>query len=173
MKSTKVVVIAAASAVGITLAVSGLQAMQAPSSSGQSVSSADFIHFGSRGGWGRGGQGQAFERICGEERDERLTQLVTFVESFVDFTPEQTGAWQGLVDALRGGSETVGASCANLTPLPEGASPPERLAQFEMVASTGLDVLRQVRPAFENLYVVLDDDQKAALDGLINRRRGR
>ena len=28
--------------------------------------------------------------------------MVEFVESFVDFTPEQVGAWQGLVDALRG-----------------------------------------------------------------------
>lgn len=173
MKSTKVVVIAAASAVGITLAVTGLQAMQAPPHGGESVSAPDFIHFGSRAGWGRGGEGRAFERICGEQRDERLTQMVTFVESFVDFTPDQIGAWQGLVDALRGGSETVGESCANLTPLAEGASAPERLAQFEMVASTGLDVLRQVRPAFENLYSVLDDDQKAALDGLINRRHGR
>lgn len=173
MKSTKVVVIIAASAVGLTLAVSGLKAMQTPPQDGQSVSSPDFIHLASRAGWGRGGQGRAFEHICGEERDERLTQMVAFVESFVDFTPEQIGAWQGLVDALRGGSETVGESCANLSPLPEGASAPERLAQFEMVASTGLDVLRQVRPAFDDLYAVLDDDQRAALDGLINRRHRR
>jgi hypothetical protein len=171
MKSTKVVVVAAASAVGITLAVSGLQAMQTPSPRGESVSATDFIHFGSRGGWGRGGEGRAFERICGEERDERLTQMVAFIESFVDFTPEQIGAWQGLVGALRNGSDTIGQSCTTLAPLPEDASATERLAQVELVASTGLDILRQVRPAFDDLYAVLDDDQKAALDGLINRRR--
>lgn len=172
MKSTTVVVVAAASAVGITLAVTGLQAMQKIAPADQSISSAELIHFGSRQGWGRGGDARAFERICGEERDERLAQMVTFIESFVDFTPEQIGAWQGLVDSLRDGSATVGQSCANLAPLPEDASAPERLAQVELVASTGLDILRLVRPAFDDLYAVLDDDQKAALDGLINRRRG-
>ena len=87
------------------------------------MADADFIHIGGHRWGGRGGHARAFERICGEERDERLTQMITFIESFVDFTPEQTGAWQGLVEArLRGGSDTVGASCANLTPLPENAS---------------------------------------------------
>ncbi len=170
MKSTKVVVVAAASAVGLTLAVGGLNAMQAPSPAAEAVADADFIHIAGHR-WGGRGQARAFERVCGEERDERLTQMITFIESFVDFTPEQVGAWQGLVEALRSGSDTVGASCANLTPLPEDATAPERLAQVELVATTGLDVLRQVRPAFDTLYAVLDDDQKAALDGLINRRR--
>jgi len=171
MKSTKVVVVAAASAVGITLAITGLHAMQSPMPSSESIAAPELIRFGR--GWGHGGQARAFEHVCGEERDERLTQMVAFVESFVDFTPEQVGAWQGLVDALRGGSDMVGASCANLEPLPEDATAPERLAQVELVASTGLDVLRQVRPAFDSLYAVLDDDQKAALDGLINRRHHR
>ena len=171
MKSTKVVVVVAASAVGLTLAVGGLNAMRGPAPAAESVADADFIHFSGRRWGGRGGQARAFERICGEQRDERLDQMITFIESFVDFTPEQVGAWQGLVDALRSGSDRVGASCANLTPLPEDATAPERLAQVELVASTGLDVLRQVRPAFDTLYAVLDDDQKEALDGLINRRR--
>ena len=171
MKSTKVVVVAAASAVGLTLAVGGLNAMQAPAPAAEAVAEADFIHIGGHRWGGRGGQARAFERVCGEERDERLTQMITFIESFVDFTPDQVGAWQGLVDALRGGSDTVGASCANLTPLPDDATAPERLAQVELVASTGLEVLREVRPAFDALYAVLDEEQKEALDGLINRRR--
>lgn len=170
MKSTKVVVVAAASAVGLTLAVGGLNAMQGPSPI-ETVGDADFIHIAGHRWGGRGGQERAFERVCGEERDERLDQMITFIESFVDFTPEQVGAWQGLVASLRNGSDTVGASCANLTPLPDDATAPERLAQVELVATTGLDVLRQVRPAFDNLYAVLDDEQKEALDGLINRRR--
>ena len=171
MKSTKVVVVAAASAVGLTLAVGGLNAMQAPSPVTEAMSEADFIHIGGHRWGGRGGQARAFEHICGEERGERLDQMIGFIETFVDFTPEQAGAWQGLVDALRNGSDTVGESCASLTPLPADATAPERLAQIELVATTGLDVLREVRPAFDRLYAVLDDDQKEALDGLINRRR--
>lgn len=171
MKSTKVVVVAAASAVGLTLAVGGLEAMQGPAPAADSTYDAEFIQFAGHRWGGHGRQARAFEHICGEERDESLDQMITFIESFVDFSPEQLGAWRGLVDALRGGSDTVGTSCASLTPLPEDATAPERLAQIELVGTTGLDVLRQVRPAFEALYAVLDDDQKAALDGLINRHR--
>ena len=171
MKSTKVVVVVAASAVGLTLAVGGLNAMQSPAPAAEAAADAEFIHFSGHRWGGRGGQARAYERICGEERDERLDQMITFIESFVDFSPEQIGAWQGLVDALRNGSVTVGASCASLTPLPEDATAPERLAQVELVASTGLEVLRDVRPAFDQLYAVLDEDQRTALDGLINRRR--
>ena len=173
MKSTKVVVVVAASAVGITLAVAGVAATQRPATPTESVSTPEFINFGGRGGWGRGAEGRAYDRICSEERDERLTQVIAFVESFIDFAPEQTAAWQGLIDALRGGSATIGESCANLAPLPAEATAPERLAQVELVASTGLEVLNQVRPAFDALYAVLEDEQKTALDGLINHRHRR
>lgn len=36
----------------------------------------------------------------------------------------------------------------------------------------GLDVVRTVRPAFDDFYAVLGPDQRAALDRLIERRHG-
>jgi len=44
-------------------------------------------HFG-RHGHGHGGSHKLM-RLCSERRDERLADMVGFVESFVDFTPEQ------------------------------------------------------------------------------------
>jgi hypothetical protein len=43
------------------------------------------------------------------------------------------------------------------------------LARVELMLSTGLDIIEGVRPAFEQFYAVLDDDQKAALDKLVSR----
>jgi hypothetical protein len=39
----------------------------------------------------------------------------------------------------------------------------------ELIFSTGLDIVQEVRPAFEQFYAVLDDDQRAALDKLASR----
>ena len=169
MNRKRLMALGAISVIGLGTAGGVYAANQMPSLGGAQAAS---VLVGSMGhGWHgkrhHGGPGH----FCAGARGEKLEHAIDFVQSFVDFTPEQVGAWQGLVEALRGGSDTVGASCSNLTPLPEDATAPERLAQVELVASTGLEVLREVRPAFDALYAVLDEDQKAALDGLINRRR--
>ena len=47
---------------------------------------------------------------------------------------------------------------------------PERLARFETLATTGLDILQRISPAFERFYATLSDKQKKALDDLISHR---
>ena len=130
-------------------------------------------HFGGhRAGWmahrGRGG----LEHLCGERRDERLTTGIAFIESFVEFTPEQTPAWNKLVAALREGSDTIGKACQDLTADP-AASAPRRLARVEILLNTGLELVRKVRPAFDEFFAVLTPEQQNAIDEMIARRHSR
>lgn len=129
-------------------------------------------HFGGHHGGHHGG-GHAFMigRLCGVERGEWLDERIDLVESFVDFTPEQELAWTALKDAVRAGGERVGQACASIEPADDG--PTGRLAQVETMLAAGLDVVRGVRPAFEEFYAVLERDQQAALDRLMERRGGR
>lgn len=134
------------------------------------------VHFGGRGGWHDGdgrGHARGMEMICSDRRDRRIENGLAFVEGFVNFTPEQTTAWSELTDAVRAGSATIGESCEEL----ENAGVPESaldgLRHFEAMATTGLDILQRIRPAFERFYATLSDEQKKALDDLIAHRSGR
>jgi hypothetical protein len=130
-------------------------------------------HFG---GWRHGGHhgwrhGGGMRHLCGEGRDQRIDGFVELVESFVTFTPEQGEAWQGLVAAVRTSSASIDAACAELA----GAGPPrtaaDKLGRLETMLAKGLDVVQQVRPAFDTFYATLNDQQKQAIDDLASRRR--
>lgn len=123
--------------------------------------------------YGRHGHGAGHElmRLCSERRDERLADLVAFVESFVDFTPEQTGAWSALTTALDGSSARIATACEELRTAGRPKTLPDRLARFEVLLGAGLDAVREVRPAFEGFYASLGAEQKAALDRMASHHR--
>jgi len=127
-------------------------------------------HF--RGGAARGHR-RGFQAICGERRNQGIAHGLAFVEGFVNFTAEQTAAWNELGAAIRTGSASIGEKCKELQAAGEPRSAPERLARFEVMATTGLDILKRVRPAFDRFYATLSDKQKQALDGLIEHRHAR
>jgi hypothetical protein len=120
-----------------------------------------------------GGHGRGLERLCSSQRDERLEDGLSFVESFVDFTPEQTQAWTELATALRAGSASIGQTCGELGSLSIPEHAPDKLALVETMLTKGVAVLGQVRPAFATFYETLDDDQKQAIDRLASRRHRR
>jgi hypothetical protein len=122
---------------------------------------------------GGGGHGRGLERLCSTQRDEKLENGLTFVESFVDFKPEQAQAWTELATALRAGSASIGQTCGELGSLTIPAHAPDKLALVETLLTKGVAVLGQVRPAFATFYETLDDDQKQAIDRLTSRRHGR
>lgn len=130
---------------------------------------------GDRHGWhhgwhhGAGGGGPMLGRLCSERRDDWLDGRIDLVESFVEFTPEQQPAWDALTVALRSGSERLGAACADLAGA-ERQDAGARLARLETMLQAGLDVVHTVRPAFDDFYAKLDDDQRAALDRLLEHR---
>lgn len=124
------------------------------------------MEFGSGHGHWSHGHGHGMALICSDERDRRLEHGLAFVEGFINFTPEQTAAWNELASAIRDGSATIGEKCRELdqASLPQNA--PERLARFESMATTGLEIVKSVRPAFDRFYATLNDKQKKALDDL-------
>ncbi len=134
------------------------------------------VHFGGHGGWqdshGRG-HARGMAAICSDRRDRRIEMGLAFVEGFVNFTPEQTTAWNELTDAVHAGSATIGERCEELEKAGVAESAPDRLQRFEAMATTGLAILQRIRPAFERFYAALSDKQKKALDDLIAHRSGR
>lgn len=167
VKTSHIILLAAAIAAGTALLVTGLRAADTETG----------IWGGARQGqvmlaaWRHGGHGPGrfAERLCSDERDAMLEDRLSFAESFVAFTPEQQPAWKQLTAAARAGSARVGEACGDFAALQERTDAPARLAQLELVLGTALGIVQEVRPAFDDFYAVLDDDQKAALDKLTSR----
>jgi hypothetical protein len=104
---------------------------------------------------------------------ELLAGLTDRVTDELDLSAPQREAWRrvtGLLAANGGALEHLrGALAALYSPGPA----PVRLGNVEAVMVTGLDVLHQVRPAFESFYATLGDDQKRRFDALVESRRRR
>ncbi len=166
MNSRKVII--ASAAVGLAL-VGGLSLA---ATDWQSVRPA-FAAMGEGHGrhFGRHGRGHGLARLCSERREERLADMVGFVESFVDFTEEQEDAWNSLTVALDQGSDRIGAACGELKAEGRAETAPDKMARLETMLEAGLDALRDVRPAFDSFYGTLDAEQKAAIDRLAMHRR--
>ena len=135
------------------------------------LQAAEIVAQSVHGGGGHGGRG--LERLCSPQRDEKLEDGLSFVESFVDFTPEQSQAWTELATALRAGSASIGQTCGELDSLTIPEHAPDKLALVETLLTKGVAVIGQVRPAFATFYGTLDDDQKQAIDRLTSRRHRR
>ena len=130
-----------------------------------------FAHFAGHGhGWGKGRAGHDFRAVCSDKREQGLDTVIGLIESFVDFTPPQTSAWNELIAAVREGSAAVGEACTKLEESGNGDTAPEKLAQLETLLTTGVAIVGKVRPAFDAFYATLDDDQKQALNRLMDRR---
>jgi LTXXQ motif family protein len=120
---------------------------------------------------GRHGRGLA--RLCEADREMRLEQAFNAVEGFISFTPEQTEAWSGLKERLRAGNMRIDATCTEIEAAGPPLTAPAALVTAERVVATGLGVLQDVRPAFEQLYDRLSDRQKEIIDGFVNRQSRR
>jgi hypothetical protein len=171
LKTSHIVLLGAAIAVGTALLVTGLRAADDEAELFGNGRQGQFMLADWRHGWRGGGHGRFAELVCSDARYEMLEDRLAFAESFVDFTPEQEPAWQQLTAAIRAGSAKVGEACTEFESLDTPATAPARLARVELMLSTGLDIVEGVRPAFEQFYAVLDDDQKAALDRLATHHR--
>lgn len=115
-----------------------------------------------------GHRGRGLHRVCSDARSQRLDGFIGFVEAFFSFDDEQKPAWDALAAALRKGSDAIGRHCATIGERPSTA--PGKLAVLETALTAGLEVVQGVRPAFGRFYGTLNEDQKAAIDSLIERR---
>jgi hypothetical protein len=111
-------------------------------------------------------------RLCSDRRDHSIDAVTGFVEGFVNLTPEQTGSWNALTQAVSDGSAMIGKACEDVDVAETATAAPQKLEQIEALLQTSLSVVQRVRPAMIDFYDVLSDSQKKALDGLIAQRRG-
>ena len=132
-----------------------------------------FAHgrWASSGGWGGPPGGHAAARICSDRRDARIDDAIRFVEAFANFTPEQTGSWNALTTAVRSGSAKIGQACDTVAAEGRPSQAPQHLARAELALTTALGVLQEVKPAFVDLYGKLNDEQRARIDELLDRKR--
>jgi hypothetical protein len=164
------------SGVSVAVLAGGVFAWSALSPTGPSYAAgvvARQADFGGHGGW-HGGHGRGHKRgmrmICSDRRNQSVENGLAFVEGFVNFTPEQEPAWKELAQSVRAGSATIGKKCEDLKDSQAPQSAPDKLAQFETMATTGLGILQQIRPAFDRFYRALSDKQKKAIDNAISHR---
>ena len=168
MNRKRLIALGAISAIGLGTAGGVYAANQMPSLGGPHAAS---VLAGSMGhGWHGKRHHRGPGRVCAGARGEKLEHAIDFVQSFVDFTPEQDAAWQDFSASLMNGRERVRAACDELDQAEDPLNAPDALARAESLLTAGLEVVREVRPAFDTFYATLSEDQKKALDQLINRR---
>jgi len=66
----------------------------------------------------------------------------------------------------------MATACAPDAQTVEAGSAAASLERMEALMEAGLAALREIRPAFDALYAVLDDAQRKTLDGAFAHRAG-
>jgi len=139
---------------------------------GVATGKAAIVLAGHRHGWDdddddrRGGM---MGKLCSDARGAHIEAGITFAETFMTFTTEQRAAWDGLTAAVRAGSEKIGETCEQTEDLRDERSLPARLALAATASKTAAEILGDVRPAFDGWYATLSDEQRQALEGLMER----
>ena len=118
------------------------------------------------GGW-QGGHGIA--RLCAADHDAAIAAVLAYGEHRLDITDGQAEEWTALGASLRTATAKAEAVCAEVGDGP--ATAPEALALAETATIAMAEAIGEVRPAFDALYGVLDDEQRAELDGMIAQHR--
>ena len=110
---------------------------------------------------GHGMMGSPFDMrlLCGPEGERIAPIMLGRLERITRPTPDQRPAFDKLKDAVAKGSETVRAACSTERPI----TPPGRLAAAEKRLTALLEAVRTVRPAMDEYYRSLSDEQKARL----------
>ncbi len=172
MNRTRFLMLSSASVIGLTVAFTAPQAAQTlfpAQDRNAQVQTVDYDDKDHR--WGGWRHRRGHKMICSDFRDEKVDKVVEFVESFVDFTPPQSAAWQKLTEAVRSGSDRIGEACKDDSFKNRPVTSAEKLDMAEKLLTIGLDIIRQVRPAYDEFYTSLDDRQKKAIDSMFRRYR--
>jgi hypothetical protein len=177
MSRTKKILLGTVAVVGIggaAFAFSGVGGQSMNTAKLELISSAMAASDNSGGNhrYHRGGRHGGMRMICSDRRAEKVEDAIGFAEAFFSFNAEQKVAWDGLATALRDGSETIGKHCEAMKGDDKAKTATDKFARMETMLTAGLEVVQKVRPAFDKLYATLDAKQQAALDKMIQRRRG-
>ncbi len=96
-------------------------------------------------------------RGCGERIARRVNGMLDRMEHLTEPTGAQQQAFEKLRDAAKRGLEIARGACPAERPL----TPPGRLAAAEKRLETLLEAIRIVRPAMDDFFKTLSEEQKA------------
>ncbi|MSP47909.1 MAG: hypothetical protein EXQ95_01150 [Alphaproteobacteria bacterium] len=117
------------------------------------------------GGWGHGwGHGRHAD-WCAGSGESRLGEAMTLIEMQLALRPDQQDAWARLAEAVERSGRDLKAACSAA-----GGNAPAELARLQAGIEAGLKAVRALRPPLDALYVALEPDQRARLDGLMRGR---
>lgn len=98
---------------------------------------------------------------------DRLEGRIAFVRAELRIAENQQTQWAAFADALRVSARQIREARGPSAP---AATMPStlttRLDQYQRMLTVRLEAVRSVRPALEQLYAVLSDDQKSTLEEL-------
>jgi hypothetical protein len=97
--------------------------------------------------------------FCGPRGGRMAEVMISRLERVTQPTPQQRPAFDKLKDAVARAGETVRTACPAERPI----TPPGRLAAAEKRLTAMLEAVRLVRPAMNEYYGSLSDEQKARL----------
>jgi len=95
--------------------------------------------------------------LCSQRAGSFIDLPVQRMEQVIQPTAQQQSAFDDLKKAAQNASDKLQSSCPTAIPL----SPAARLDTVEMRLKTMADAIKSVRPALENFYASLNDEQKA------------
>ena len=113
---------------------------------------------------GHGRHWRGHERACGEGQ---LEALLDRARRRIDPSAEQMGPWQRFADAVRSAARDV---CGAATATADAQAAQDMLGRLERLSERTLYAVRTVRPAFDELYAVLNEAQRRQLDRWLSRR---
>ncbi|MDF2118613.1 Spy/CpxP family protein refolding chaperone [Roseiarcaceae bacterium H3SJ34-1] len=137
------------------------------------VGSAAAQPFGS--GWGPGqmmGPGMMGQGMMGGLCSPRAAGLAEWRVEAIERAVRPTDAQRPALDALKSASAKAAEMIVSACPREVPASPSDRLASMEKRLGTMLEAIKIVRPAFDNFYASLSDEQKQKLSSAGPRRWG-
>lgn len=119
----------------------------------------------------RGGEMGMMHGRGGPMCDERLSRFTQYrlaqIERAVKPTDAQKQVFEDFKTASTKASDLVRAACPTETAL----TPPGRLEAAEKLTDARLQAIRTVRPALDNFYKALTDEQKARFNAVSEHRR--
>lgn len=118
---------------------------------------------------GRGGPGM-MRHLCSPRRDAFLAAGIAYVQASLEFTPEQTAAWDNLTTKLQEGSQKVGENCSARAAEPRPTTSIDRLAGMERGLTNALAIVQDIRPAYDAFYATLTAEQQKTLEDLLPHR---
>ena len=115
--------------------------------------------------------GHGIDRFCAGDRAAAVEGVLAYGASALDIGDEQAAAWDRFAASVRAADTTFDGVCAEIAATGETSTAPAALALVENAMALGLEAVREVRPAFDELYATMTDEQRETLDRAIADHR--